>query len=182
MDALLPRVKSRTKYPSQERLKECLRYDEETGLLYWIEVRQRRKLNEPAGTVRRKKTYGHQRESAYRYIGVDGGIYAAHRLAWIWNFGDIPVGMQIDHQDGDGLNNRIANLRLVTPAEQARNMARPTTNTSGYTGVQISRDRKYWTAIIGSKRIGTFGSKREAAERVASARLLLGYHENHGRD
>lgn len=43
--------------------------------------------------------------------------YAAHRLIWEAFNGPIPNGMQINHKDGDKLNNRLSNLEVCTPSE-----------------------------------------------------------------
>lgn len=171
MTAMLRIVKA-AQYPSADYLFECLHYDPESGKLSWLTSRQGRKLNAEAGTIRRVSIL-HRREAKYRFVCVDRRTYPAHRLIWILVYGWIPVGMQIDHIDGDGLNNKLNNLRIVTAKEQARNSAMPTTNTSGHVGVYRSHDHRYWDAFVGGKKIGTFGSKREADDRAVSARLLL---------
>lgn len=89
------------------------------------------------------------------YYAVRDGkkLYLIHRLVWILhNKTDIPRGMVVDHIDGDSLNNRISNLRVVTPQQNASNKGKHP-STSGITGVR--REEKeygcYWTAAIFSK-------------------------------
>ncbi len=57
-----------------------------------------------------------------------------------------PAGVQIDHKDGDGLNNRRSNLRPATNAENGRNRSIQKNNTSGFNGVHKSG--KAWVASI----------------------------------
>ncbi len=58
-----------------------------------------------------------------------------HRLVWQLINGEIPRGFVVDHVDGDPLNNKIENLRLITQAENSRNARRAKDNSSGITGV-----------------------------------------------
>lgn len=57
-----------------------------------------------------------------------------------------PADRQVDHVNGRGLDNRRANLRLATNAENARNRTRQSNNASGYKGVRKSNSR--WSAEI----------------------------------
>ena len=42
----------------------------------------------------------------------------AHRLVFMWHYGDIPEGVQVNHKDGVKHNNRVENLELMTPSQQ----------------------------------------------------------------
>jgi hypothetical protein len=89
-----------------------------------------------------------------------------------------PLG-QVDHIDGDLTNFDPRNFREVTNAENARNRARSTSNTSGKTGVYWFAPRSCWTAQIGAggKRVslGYFKTKVEAVAARRGAERVLGY-------
>jgi len=59
-----------------------------------------------------------------------------------------PDGMQTDHINGDGLDNRRANLRICTDVENKRNKGLISSNTSGYKGVSWNAPRKQYQAYI----------------------------------
>lgn len=69
----------------------------------------------------------------------------------------------VDHKDGDTLNNQRENLRLATRSQNNANSKIPKTNTSGYKGVSFCNERKLWHASIKSKSLGRFDSPEEAA-------------------
>lgn len=92
---------------TQERLKQVLRYDPETGTF----TRIRKGVNPKVGSI---NSWG------YLLIRVDGRSYLAHRLAWLYVNGKFPSG-QIDHVDRNKLNNRIDNLRDVNDSDNKQN-------------------------------------------------------------
>jgi hypothetical protein len=101
--------------------------------------------------------------------------------------GPIPDGMEVDHINGDGLDNRIENLRLVTQADNSRNKPRSSNNTSGFTGVSWDKKSRAWIGRVstggGVREVIYRGdSKSEAAMAVEKYRGMIGYHKNHGRD
>lgn len=73
-------------------------------------------------------------------------------------------GEQIDHRDGDGLNNRRTNLRRATTSQNGGNMA-PRPSRHGYKGVTPARSRWAARIMVGYRRrhLGTFDSPEEAA-------------------
>jgi len=91
---------------TQARLQELLNYSPKTGLFHWnISTSNRRKVGTLAGTVNK---YNH------RYIAVDKQVITAHRLAWLYVYGDLlPITTTIHHINGDTLDNRIDNLELI---------------------------------------------------------------------
>jgi len=82
-----------------------------------------------------------------------------------------PIGTQVDHRDGDGLNNRRSNLRSATHFTNGYNRGPNKNNTSGFKGV--ARHSGKWWAYIGvnGKRInlGRFFDIHDAAAAYAAA-------------
>lgn len=89
---------------TQEQLKEVLSFDHETGVFTWKTERIGRKQNAVAGTTRKDN---------YRTICINKKYYLAHRLAWLYFYGEWPKKM-IDHIDRNKSNNQIKNLRDVS--------------------------------------------------------------------
>jgi hypothetical protein len=82
-------------------------------------------------------------------------------------------GVEIDHIDGDGLNNTRANLRHATHTQNKANCAPYRTNTSGYKGVYPRKKR--WRAAISGRYIGLYATPEEAARAYdAKARARWG--------
>jgi hypothetical protein len=78
-------------------------------------------------------------------------------------------GMLIDHINHNGLDNRKANLRIATQADNSRNARYPKVNTSSkYRGVWYNKRKNRWRAVIGinnkRKHIGYFHNELEAAK------------------
>lgn len=156
----------------QNKLKELLYYD--NGELLWRINGFKRTQGKPIGLIRK---------DGYRFTRFEYKCYLVHRLIWIYHFGTIPKGMQIDHIDGIRSNNQITNLRLVTPATNRKNAAKHKKTKNKYPGVkQVGNN---FCVSIGdngkTKYLGTVYSLDEAKRLRKRHENLLGYHENHGR-
>lgn len=94
-----------------------------------------------------------------------------------------PEGFEVDHIDGDGLNNRRSNLRVATKAQNQHNQRLARHNTSGFKGVGWHKRVGKWAARItlqGKMRhLGYFGTPEEASAAYASASKNL--HGEFGR-
>lgn len=134
---------------SLARVRELLSYDPATGDFHWI-----------LGPIHRRRDgrlAGVARKDGYRSIAIDQKTYLAHRLAWFYVHGAWPKNL-IDHVNMDRSDNRIANLREATYAENAQNATKRPTNTSGYKGVSWSFSKGKWTArIVSDMRIRVLG-------------------------
>lgn len=84
---------------------------------------------------------------------------------------DAPTGMQVDHVNGDTLDNRRSNLRLCTPSENQQNRGRPISNSSGYKGVRKDGNRWCAAIMVNGKyfHLGSFAEPVEAAHAYDSA-------------
>ena len=87
----------------------------------------------------------------------------------------------VDHIDGNRSNNRWANLREATRKTNARNMKRPSNNTSAVAGVSWHKKAGKWRAFLAGKHLGLFVSKSDATRARKTAERKLGFHPNHGR-
>ncbi len=152
---------------TQSRLKELLRYDPDTGVFTWAVRRHGVRIGDVAGGV---DFYG------YLCIKIDGRLYKAHRLAWLYVYGKWPAD-QMDHINGVCDDNRLRNLREATHAQNEQNRALNANNVSGYPGVSWhKRDRK-WQSQIGfegrGKHLGYFDDPESAYAAYLSAKAKL---------
>lgn len=78
-----------------------------------------------------------------------------------------PTGIQVDHRNGNTLDDRKENLRLCTHAENVRNSGIQKNNVSGFNGVNRRKGRNKWRADIGVNNknisLGSFDTPEEAA-------------------
>jgi hypothetical protein len=97
-------------------------------------------------------------------------------------YGDIDKYLQIDHINNNSLDNRIANLRLVTGAENVKNKRKYNNNQSGHTGVYKIGSK--WRAVIGCDgrtiHIGMFDSIDKAISARLSKQKEMGFTGGHG--
>ena len=152
---------------TQSRLKELLHYDPETGVFTWAVRRNGIRNGGVAGGLDAK---------GYRKIGVDGRLYLAHRLAWLYVHGVWPQA-QMDHRNGVHDDNRISNLREATNAQNSQNRALHANNTSGFPGVTWFWQRRKWMSQITfdgkRKGLGYFDDPEEAHEAYLAAKARL---------
>ena len=126
---------------SQDRLRELLEYDPETG-----KFRNRiRRANSAIGTV-----VGCLDSNGYVMIRVDYRLYRAHQLAFLYMTRSIPD--RIDHRNENKSDNRWVNLRAATNSQNMMNVsALPRNNTSGVRGVSWHKGAGKWFAQIKAK-------------------------------
>lgn len=148
-------------------------YDPATGVITWRVSRPGRGCI--AGRVAGSVTHGWR----YRTVFVDGKRMYCHRIAWQIVNGPIPDGLCIDHIDGDGLNNRIENLRTVTLSDNQRNRRMVKTNKTGIQGVHPYKGG--FTVICAGRHVVYTKDFFEACCARKSAELRNSYHPNHGR-
>jgi hypothetical protein len=121
----------------------------------------------------------------YLTVRFMGRLYLQHRVIWEMLEGEIPAGLQIDHIDGNGENNKIDNLRLVTNQQNSRNFHISKNNTSGHTGVTFNKNANKWLAQITVSGeniyLGIYKDIKKAIKVRKEAEIRYQFHENHGR-
>lgn len=187
---------------TQSYLKKILHYDSLTGIFTWIErplsafahckcpIRacntwNTRYAGVEAGCIQTSK----KRKTSYIDIRVNINkkkkSYGAHRLVFLYLNGRFPKE-QVDHIDGNGLNNQRGNLREVTHQENHKNMPMKSNNTSGCVGVYWRKRAQKWQVYIkvNGKSIhgGYFANKEDAIARRKKMEIEYKFHENHGRN
>lgn len=167
--------------PSIEYLRKRLRYEPETGKLFWRDCEDMPKqwYFLWAG----KETFTTVCPKGYLVGRLDVRHFKAHRVAWALHNGEWPCA-QIDHINGDRKDNRMCNLRVVSNIENCRNMAMKTSNKSGVTGVYWQKRAKKWRAAIMISRkerhLGFFETIEAAAQARDAALKENGFSERHG--
>lgn len=160
-----------------ERANFLFRYDPVDGKLYWKNKTAPRSNRIVIGQEVGNVFCG----GRYLQTSVDQRKYLIHRIIWMMHYGKFP-SFQIDHIDGDGLNNRISNLRDVPDLDNKRNMSRRIDNKSGITGISWHRKGKKWVVQIQDKGehvyLGLFSSIEEAAIARRNAEERIGFLDN----
>lgn len=178
---------------SVELLRQLLRYEPETGKLYW-RARTESMFCDKKHTAAHNAAKWNARYSGkeaftafldgYKRGAVFTRHYRAHRIIWTMVHGNWPDD-EIDHINGNRADNRISNLRSVGRVCNSQNAKRSSANTSGVTGVRWCKNRCKWEVQImvnGRKvNLGRFVNKADAIAVRKSAERQHGFHANHGR-
>ena len=173
---------------TQETLLQLLRYEPETGKLFW----KRRGLEWFEGGTypaeRRMKSWNSRcaeneafttkSKDGYHHGRLLGYAVRAHRVIWMMVYGYWPI--QVDHLEGCGSNNRLEKMREATQAVNTRNAAKRRDNKSGVTGVSWCADRKKWRAMLASKFLGDFVRFETAVEVRQQALENTDFSKTHG--
>ncbi len=151
-------------------------FDYKDGELHWKISRSNAiKVGDIAGNI--------NKSSGYRLINVDHKPQRAHRLVWLWHYGQYPEA-GIDHINGNRNDNRIENLRAANQSQNLQNKAVSKNNTSGVTGVSYCNSRQKWAAYIKinykRKWLGYHSTKDQA--QIAYAIAKQQYHTFHSQE
>lgn len=145
--------------PSVEALRERLSYDPDSGL---IRIRATGRI------------VGCKNDHGYMLISFERRLYRAHRIAWKMHFGHEPDG-EIDHINRDPSDNRLVNLRVVSPAENQLNKGPYSGNL--LKGACFDKGKQKWKASIRRNgkllALGYFATAEEAHAAFEAAECRL---------
>lgn len=134
----------------------------------------------PAFTAIEKRDDG---RPGYRVGILDNTRYKAHRIIYKMGFGVEPEN--IDHLNGDSLDNRLENLTGASTQENAKNMRRRTIRLGRVPGVRYREDKGRWAARIRvfyqEFFLGYFDTEEEAISARRAAEVQYGFSQNHMR-
>ena len=153
---------------TQQTLMDLLDYIPDTGVFLWKTATDNHEIGDFAGTPD---------GIGYLKIYHDYNMYFLHRLAILYITGAYPVE-DVDHIDGDKLNNRLCNLRACSTVENSWNRTKNKNNTSGFKGVSFDKGKgkfaashhKHYVKI----HIGYYATAEEASEAYKSATAYRG--------
>ena len=156
----------------RERANALLEYDEtSSSCLRWKVARGRAHVGDVAGNIANQYKKNNVLYRQLWNVTFDGQSYLAHRVVWTILVGDIPKGKVVDHLNGNPLDNRIENIRLVDPKENSRNMRKNSSNKTGVVGVKYTDDGtgKYsyvacWRSLEGVANYRAFSCNKFGAD------------------
>jgi hypothetical protein len=157
-------------------LAECVEYDPNTGLFYWLErpvhhFKPGRYGSDVVaaawnGKYAGKPAFSQPNRRGYLFGTINSKHYAAHRVAYAIMAGEWP-SWTIDHINGDPADNRFANLREATPAQQMMNSAKRETKIRGVACHKRSGEVRFSASI--RVHLGYFSTEEAAAEAYEKA-------------
>lgn len=126
-----------------------------------------------------KWSFAHGSDGRNYVRGIDRSTKPPKQIKMHRYLLDAPEGMQVDHINGDPLDNRRENLRLATPAQNQANRRKRSGGSSVYKGVSWHKKGRAWRATINLDRkqihLGFFKDQTEAAKAYdAKAKELFG--------
>jgi hypothetical protein len=168
---------------TQERLKELVEYNPETGVFTRKTSYGAHKKDSVAGTVC---------SNGYRAIVIDRQAYKEHRLAFLYMLGHIPTN--VDHINVIRGDNRWVNLREASTQQNTQNTRLIKSNTSGIKGISfvvrggcecyrasIEIHNKSISKVFNPKKYTKEGAMILATQWIQNKRLELhGEFANHG--
>ncbi len=176
--------------PSPAILRQLLRYDPETGKLFWLHRDRSFFARDKDWKWWNGRFAGKEAFTArcagldYRHGKIFGKLYKAHVVAWAIHYGEWPSD-EIDHIHGALAGNVISNLRIATHAENMKNKKVYASNRSGVHGVNWSKSHGKWQVYItiDKKRlhVGYFSDINEAKAARAKAEVGANFGAGHGR-
>ena len=152
-----------------EILRLVVDYDPETGLFTAAKTKR---------SLKHGRVMGWSDNLGYIHIRAKYKLYLAHRLAWLWVYGEWP-SRNLDHINGNPSDNRICNLRLCSQSQNLGNSKIQRINSSIRKGVSWDKNRKLFRSYITVNKkaihVGRFSSQEEAiAARIAAERFYFG--------
>ena len=157
--------------PPIEELYDLFVPDFEAGTLVWKYAHGRRKIGDTAGF----------QNDRYMIVGIKGARYYVHRVLYAMYHQADPGELEIDHSDGDRLNNSIANLREATRAQNGQNIRGYRKGLKG--AYKSFKGDKPWMSTIqkdGTRHyLGAYATEEEAHEAYVKASAV--HHGTFGR-
>lgn len=151
---------------TKELVSEYIAYDAETGAFKRLKTSGPQKAGNKVGVI----------NDRYLMVNICGKRLRGHQLAWFLTYGYIPK--TIDHINGNGLDNRLCNLREVTQQQNVQNIRKPPKhNTSGFMGVSYYKAGNKYSAHINlngkKKHLGYFSEPQIAHQAYLTAKREL---------
>ena len=146
-----------------EEVRRLFEYDPVTGNLIWRSDKKLRRSGKIAGC---------SDNNGYIVLKVAGKKYYAHRLIWLWSFGEFPE-KSIDHINGHPYDNRLINLRLATSQENHQNQKINMCTYSGFKGVTYIKSTGHWCVHITINDKTTYHGTYTSKEAAIKARIAI---------
>ena len=165
---------------TQALVHELLDADYEAGTLTWRKRPDNPEFNtQYAG----KPAFATINGQGYKQGSINGTIYNAHRVIFLHYHGWLPP--EVDHENGDITDNRIANLRPADRKINMRNMKKRRDNTTGETSITWDVKAEKWSVLITHNNRRHFVGRFEDIEDAIRARdykrkELGGFTSRHG--
>ena len=162
-------------------LHELLRYEPETGKLFWL-LRDRRLFKTDRDWKvwntknANKEAFTASCQRGYKTGSIFKRLYGAHRVCWALQNGVWPT-FEIDHINHNPSDNRLINLREATAGQNKANSVSRQNSSSRYLGISWRKDEQKWAVKIRKNghvtNLGRFFCEIEAAKAYDAAALEI---------